>query len=75
MHFCDSGECVGYLSSAAYGHSLGAAVALGYVRSEEPITREFVLNGHYEIDVAGERYPAKPYLQAPYDAKRKKILA
>ncbi|MCH2181069.1 MAG: FAD-dependent oxidoreductase [Mariniblastus sp.] len=69
------GECVGYLSSAAYGHSLGAAVALGYVRSKEPITREFVLTGQYEIDVAGERCPAKPYLMAPYDAKREKILA
>ena len=70
-----NGECVGYLSSAAYGHSLGAAVGLGYVRAEVPITRDFVLDGQYEIDVAGERCPATAYLKAPYDAKREKILA
>ncbi len=68
------GQCVGYLSSAAYGHSVGAAVALGYVRSKEPITRAFVLEGDYEIDVAGERFPATPFLKPPYDPNREKIL-
>jgi len=68
------GICVGYTSSAAYGHSLAASVALGYVRWPEPISRRFILDGHYEIDVAGERVPATAHLKAPYDAKRDKIL-
>ena len=69
------GICVGYLSSASYGHSLGAAVGLGYVRSKDRITRDFILEGNYEIDVAGERIPAAPYLKPPYDPSRKRILS
>ncbi len=69
------GVCVGYTSSAAYGHTLAAPVALGYVRWHQPISRRFILDGNYEIDVAGERVPATAHLKAPYDAKRDKILA
>ena len=32
------GECVGYTTSAGYGHTVGGAVALGYVRRPEPVT-------------------------------------
>jgi 4-methylaminobutanoate oxidase (formaldehyde-forming) len=68
-------KCVGYLSSAAYGHAIGASVALGYVRSNHPISRDFVLGGDYEIDVAGQRVPARACLVPPYDVKREKILS
>ncbi len=68
------GECVGYTSSAAFGHSLGASVALGYVRADHPISRKFVREGEYQIDVAGQRVAATVHLQSPYDHQRSKIL-
>jgi 4-methylaminobutanoate oxidase (formaldehyde-forming) len=61
------GECVGYTTSAAYGHVLGGAVALGYVRRQEPVTAEWVRAGRYTIDVAGTQFPAAVSLTPPYD--------
>jgi 4-methylaminobutanoate oxidase (formaldehyde-forming) len=69
------GFAVGYTTSGAYGHSVGGAVALGYVKHEAGVSTEFIESGGYAIDVAGERYPAAAYLRAPYDPKRKKILS
>jgi 4-methylaminobutanoate oxidase (formaldehyde-forming) len=60
-------ECVGYTTSAAYGHTVGGAVALGYVRRNEPITGDWIRAGQYSIDVAGTRYPASAGLTPPYD--------
>jgi len=47
--YCD-GKLVGRITSGAFGHTLGRAVALGYV--------QVPLGKHYEIDIAGERVPA-----------------
>ncbi len=69
------GVCVGYISSGAYGHALGGAIGLGYVRGKEPISREWVMDGGYEIDVSGRRIPAKVSLRPLYDPKRARILA
>jgi 4-methylaminobutanoate oxidase (formaldehyde-forming) len=64
----------GYTTSGAYGHSVGAAVALGYVNHSEAIDEDFIQTGRYEINVSGRKYPAKPFLRAPYDPKRTRIL-
>ena len=61
------GVSVGYTTSAAYGHTVGGAVALGYVRANEPVTGEWVRAGKYTIDVAGKRIPAAASLSPPYD--------
>jgi 4-methylaminobutanoate oxidase (formaldehyde-forming) len=70
-----NGTCVGYISSGSYGHTLGGAVGLGYVRGKEPITRDWVKEGTYEVDVAGTRIPARVSLASLYDPKRERILA
>jgi 4-methylaminobutanoate oxidase (formaldehyde-forming) len=70
-----NGEAVGYTTSGSYGHSLGAAIGMGYVKSQERVTSEFILDGRYEINVSGQRIPATPHLKPPYDPDRKKILA
>ena len=62
------GQIVGYLSSGAYGHHLGAAVGMGYV----PCTGETVeqlLSSTFEIDVAGTRVRATASLRPLYDPK------
>lgn len=63
------GEPVGDLRSAAYGHTLGRAVGLGYVRCDGRAPADDILSGTFQIDLAGERLAAKPYLRSPYDPR------
>lgn len=60
------GEVVGFLTSGAYGHHLGAALGLGYVpcAGEKP---EQVLASRYEIEIAGSRFSARASLKPLYD--------
>ncbi|MGR3652863.1 MAG: GcvT family protein [Roseovarius sp.] len=62
------GEIVGYLSSGAYGHHLGAAIGMGYVPCAGE-SAEQVLASSYEIDVAGARVRAEASLRPMYDPK------
>ena len=63
------GKIVGHLTSGDYGHTLGGAVGLGYVRAGEEISNDYIDGSRFEIDVAGERVPAKASLIAMYDPK------
>ena len=69
-----NGSPVGYTTSGSYGHTLGGAVGMGYVKHSEIITADFVRRGSYEVDVNGERVGADAYLSAPYDPERARIL-
>jgi 4-methylaminobutanoate oxidase (formaldehyde-forming) len=69
------GKPVGYTSSGSYGHSIGGAIAMGYVNNAAGVTPEFIQSGRFEINISGRRYPAKAHLRAPYDPERKRILA
>lgn len=60
------GEAVGYLSSAMYGHTLGAAVGMGYV-NQAGLRADNLDEASFEIEVAGVRYPAKASLKAFFD--------
>jgi 4-methylaminobutanoate oxidase (formaldehyde-forming) len=71
--FCD-GKAVGYTTSGSYAHTLGAAIAMGYVNHPETITSELIKAGQFEICINGRRYSANPHLRAPYDPKRARIL-
>ncbi|MEM7119237.1 MAG: FAD-dependent oxidoreductase [Chloroflexota bacterium] len=67
------GVWVGDLGAGSYGHTLGGAVGLGNVEYEGGVTREFLRNGRFEIEVEGVRYPAKTSLRPMYDPKGKKV--
>ena len=58
---------VGYVSSGAYGFTLGASVGMGYVRHPDGVTRELVESASWEIESACELYPAEASLRAFYD--------
>ena len=60
-------EPVGEVTSAAYGHSLKAIVALGFVATGGTKVDAAFLGGKFEIDIAGERVPVRASLKAPYD--------
>ncbi|MEX0371012.1 MAG: FAD-dependent oxidoreductase [Tateyamaria sp.] len=68
------GEIVGYLSSGAYGHHLGAAMGLGYVPCKGETAAD-VLASTYEIDVAGTRVVAEASLKPMYDPKSERVKA
>lgn len=68
------GVAVGYTTSGSYAHTLGAAIGMGYVKNADGLNADWVRAGRYEIVVNGERFAAKPYLRAPYDPERKRIL-
>ena len=68
------GKAVGYTSSAAYGHALNGSVALGYIRNEAGVTKDFLEVGSYTIENDGRQYPARLSMRSPYDPARKRIL-
>ncbi len=63
------GRPVGDLTSAGYGHSVGASVGLGYVRREDSsaIDGAWLDGGKFEVDLAGTRLRAKVSLRCPFD--------
>ena len=63
------GKIVGFLQTGAYGFTLGGAVGMGFVENNEGATKEYINSGKYEIDITGERYPAKASLTPMYDPK------
>ena len=66
------GEYVGYLSSGSYGHTLGAAVGLGYVPCAGEKAAD-VLASTYEIDVMGTKVRAEVSLKPMYDPKLERV--
>ena len=66
-------KIVGDLTSGMYGHTIDTCLGMGYVNWEEGVSKEFIESTHFEIEVAGERYPARPSLSAFYDPKSKRV--
>ena len=68
------GEIVSYISSGNYGHTLGAAIGMGYVPCKGE-NAEDVLASSYEIEVAGTRVKAEASLKPMYDPKGERAKA
>ena len=64
--YCD-GQQVGYLTSGNYGHTLGAAVGMGYVPRAPGEKLSDLEAKSYEIDVAGNLIPATASVKPLYD--------
>lgn len=68
------GELVGYLTSGNYGHHLGGAIGLGYVKCKsDGETAAEQLQSSYSIDVAGEMIEAEVSLKPMYDPKAEQV--
>jgi 4-methylaminobutanoate oxidase (formaldehyde-forming) len=61
------GKRIGLLTSGSYGHALGAAIGMGWVRHPDGVTPDLLRSARFEIEVAGERYPAAASLRPFYD--------
>ncbi|ESW87911.1 FAD-dependent oxidoreductase [Mesorhizobium sp. LSJC269B00] len=62
------GKIVGPITSGNYGHHLGGAIGLGYVPCQGESEAD-LLASSYEIEIAGERFPAEASLKPMYDPK------
>ncbi|MCZ7676283.1 MAG: hypothetical protein M5U35_10925 [Roseovarius sp.] len=58
---------IGEVRSAAYGHTLGASVALCRLRGRQPLTGDVLQAGRFEVDLAGTKHAARVHLRSPYD--------
>ncbi len=63
------GKIVGHLSSGSYGHTLGGAVGLGYVKHHDGVDRTMIDAGGFEVIVAGVPVPVCASLSAMYDPR------
>ncbi len=68
-----NGERCGWLSSAGWGYTIEKSIGLGYVRNAKGVDRSYVLDGDYELEVAGERVPAEVFLEPPYDPRNERV--
>jgi glycine cleavage system T protein len=66
---------VGRTTSGAYGHHLGAAVALGYVEDRDGVDAASIAAQSYEIEIAGRRFEAEASLAPRYDPRNLRIRA
>jgi 4-methylaminobutanoate oxidase (formaldehyde-forming) len=67
------GVRVGWLSSGGFGHTIGKAIGIGYVRNPDGVDRAFVQKGQYELEVATERVPCAGSLDALYDPRTTRV--
>ena len=66
-------ERVGYTTSAAYAHSIGASAALGYVsNSDGEVDESFLASASYTIEQADRRYSSQLCLRPPYDPENRR---
>ena len=64
------GKVVGWVTSGGYGHRVRGSLALGYV----PATLAEETDG-FEIEIIGERRPARRCAAAPYDPEGRRMRA
>lgn len=70
-----NGTEVGHLRRGEFGYSIGKSIGKSFIHRNDgqPINDQY-LQGDFEIDVMGKRYPAKLHLKAPFDTENQRIL-
>jgi 4-methylaminobutanoate oxidase (formaldehyde-forming) len=70
------GRPAGFVTSAAFGHTVGRPVALGLVSNPVAAAdKAWVESGKWEVDLAGDRLAAAASLRAPYDPAGLRVRA
>ena len=67
------GEPVGWLTSGGFGHTIGKPIGYGYVRRPAGLDAAWVMAGHYELEIACERVPARASLEPFHDPSGSRI--
>ncbi|MFZ5540106.1 MAG: GcvT family protein [Pseudomonadota bacterium] len=68
------GAPVGFVTSAAFGHTVGKPVALGLITNTSGAAdRAWIESGQYEVDLAGERFTARVSLKPPLPSSAARV--
>jgi len=60
------GRGTGLVTSAAFGASVGGSVGLALVtRRDGPVSKDWLAEGGFEIDISGDRHPVRVTLGSP----------
>ena len=70
-----AGARIGLLTSGGYGHTLGGALGMGWVRHPDGVTAGLLREARFEIEIAGERYPAEASLRPFFDPEGARMRA
>ncbi|XP_013167116.1 PREDICTED: sarcosine dehydrogenase, mitochondrial [Papilio xuthus] len=70
-----NGEPVGYLRRGDYAYYLDKPIGIGYVSNRgSEVTKTFLKEGNYEIEVMGKKYKATLHLRSPFDPTGQRLL-
>lgn len=67
------GAIAGSTTSGAWGHRVNLSLGLGYVHNKDGVTKEWIEQGAWEVEIAWKRYEAKVQLGSFYDPKGERI--
>ncbi|AXX97324.1 GcvT family protein [Profundibacter amoris] len=68
-----NGERVGWLTSGGFGYTVDKSIGYGYIRNPDGVTRDYVMEGSYELEVATQRVPCTVHMTPLYDAIMERI--
>jgi 4-methylaminobutanoate oxidase (formaldehyde-forming) len=68
-----NGKLVSENTHGAYSHLMGCAIGMCYLKNQEGITDEWIMDASYEIEVEDQRVPIEIHLQGPYDPQHKRL--
>ena len=68
-----NGERISEIRSASFGHTLGGAVGLTLLENEDPVTKAFVEEGDWSVEIGNEHYPCSVSFRPLYDPKNERI--
>jgi dimethylglycine dehydrogenase len=63
------GEVIGWITSGGFGHTVGLSLAMGYV------PKALADDDLFEVEILGERYPARRLAEAPCDPQGLRMRA
>jgi 4-methylaminobutanoate oxidase (formaldehyde-forming) len=69
-----NGVPVGDVRAGSYGHTLGGAVGLAMIEGD-PVDSAYLEEGTWEVDIAGNIYPAEVSLKPMYDPGMTRVKA
>jgi 4-methylaminobutanoate oxidase (formaldehyde-forming) len=68
------GELVGRITSGMFGHTVGAALGLGFIANRDGLaSAEWIKGGRYEVELAMQRVPARISLRPFYDPAGERV--
>ena len=77
----DGSRIVGYIKRSGFGYTINKHIGFGYVELQEEERNISVkealaeiMKSKYELEIMGKRVLAEPFVKAPYDSQRLKIL-